>query len=145
MRRVASLISYSLSFVVIFSSLGTGARISPLSAMPLLALQQLENLGLVKTLPRFKAFEYSEMFVTWRLCFVSRSLSMISGSMLFWVPLCVVLLSCCLWSASLYCWLYHMWETFLAVTSKTDGSRASMMGLLVAADWFMTACDSEVI
>ncbi len=57
-------------------------------------LQQDENLGLVKTLPRFRALEYSEMLVTLILCLVSRSFSIISGSILFCMPLWVVLLRC---------------------------------------------------
>ena len=89
------LIPDRFSFVVIFSSFspergwGAGSSLAP---------QQLENLGFVKTRPRLRAFEYSEMFVTLMLCFVSRSFSAISGSILFCAPRVVVCVKCCLCS-----------------------------------------------
>ena len=58
-----------------------------------LGAQQLENLGFVKTLPRLRALEYSEMLVTLRLYLVSLSFSVISKSRLFYPALLVVALS----------------------------------------------------
>ena len=109
------------------------------------SLQQLENLGLVKTLPLLRAFEYSEMLVTLMLCLVSRSRSMISGSMLFYVPREEVTLRFPLWPSSRYCWLAHISDYFLAGTSKTAGSSDSMTGLLIWAFSLTTDWDAAVI
>ena len=106
--------------------------------------QQLENLGLVNTRPRLRALEYSEMLVTLMLCFVSRSLSMSSASVLLRFPLTVVWFKFALCSGSLYCWLDHIRECFLAVTSKAEGSRDSITGLLIWACWLITFWESRV-
>ena len=108
-------------------------------------LQQLENLGLVKTLPLLRAFEYSEMLVTLMLCLVSRRRSMISGSMLFYVPREEVTFKFTLWPSSRYCWLAHIRDCFLAGTSKTEGSSDSMTGLLIWAFSSTTYLEAAVI